>query len=408
MNPDGAYGYQCVDVADDYCIALWGNYANTIGLGNAGWPLFNATKPGYFTKILNNTSDPNLIPQHGDIVFWSYGHVAVVDTADVNGMMVYEQNYTGAFNPPAPDGTLPCALRHQTYPSVIGWLRPILDSIVTPGTLVTSAKASFSTKEDIVITWTSATNATRYGLSVWKPPYWVDSSLVFDQYVTGNSKDIGTLPAGTYAVNMRAYNGSTGGQDGNNLYFNVVAPETTPPTTTSDAAATYVGKATIHLSAIDNANGSGVAHTYYKLDGGGQTEGTTISCSACGSHIIEFWSVDAVGNVETHKTVSFKINATPTSVSLKAASSLREGKTLKLTGRVTPTAATGTVKIYLYRLVGKTWKALGTHSVALKVGGYTYSFKPKHKGQWRFRAHYLGCPSYKSSWRSGYVHTRVK
>ena len=149
--------YQCVDVADDYCIALWGNYANTIGTGNAGWPLFNATKPGYFTKILNDTSNPNLIPKHGDIVFWSYGHVAVVDTADVNGMMVFEQNYG------TPDGTLPCARRHQTYPSVIGWLRPILST--TRYNPVAPGDAGFA-KHGAASGWTSFAGGV-YGTAIY-------------------------------------------------------------------------------------------------------------------------------------------------------------------------------------------------------------------------------------------------
>ena len=122
--------YQCVDVAFDYCNALWDpiSYADTIGSGDAGQPLFDAAKPEYFTKIAYD--DPNLIPQHGDIVFWDSGttkhigvtkkHVAVVDTADANGMTVLEQNYG------SPDGTVPCDRRLQTYTDVIGWLRPIL------------------------------------------------------------------------------------------------------------------------------------------------------------------------------------------------------------------------------------------------------------------------------------------
>ena len=41
-----------------------------------------------------------------------------------------------------------------------------------------------------------------------------------------------------------------------------------PPTTTSDALVSYIGAATIHLSALDlPLGGSGVAHTYYVLDG---------------------------------------------------------------------------------------------------------------------------------------------
>ncbi len=50
-----------------------------------------------------------------------------------------------------------------------------------------------------------------------------------------------------------------------------------------------------------------MAATYYKLDGGAQVAGTTISVSTAGSHTIEFWSVDVAGNAETHKTASFTI-----------------------------------------------------------------------------------------------------
>ena len=408
MNPDGAYGYQCVDVADDYCMALWGNYANTIGTGNAGWPLWGATKPGYFIKILNDTSDPNLIPQHGDIVFWSYGHIAVVDTADVNGMMVYEQNYYLAI-PGATDGTLPCARRHQTYPSVLGWLRPIVTSTVTPGTLVTTpAKASFSTKEDIILNWTTASNATRYGLSVWKPPYWVDSSLVFDQYVTGNSHDIGVLPVGTYAVNMKAYNGSVGGQDGNNVYFTVVAPETTPPTTGSDAAGTYSCVASIHLSATDNAGGSGVAHTYFKLDGGSQAEGLVVTTSACGSHTVTFWSVDAVGNIETQHTLSFVVapssNGTPTTPASIA--TLRHGKSFTVYGYVIKhTAGTYPVTLQFYRYQSGHWvlrkSTSAKASTVLTFSKYSDSTSVPYSGKWRVRArHKMGSKYLYSGYRT--------
>ncbi|MHB8705315.1 MAG: OmpL47-type beta-barrel domain-containing protein, partial [Coriobacteriia bacterium] len=92
--------------------------------------------------------------------------------------------------------------------------------------------------------------------------------------------------------------------------FTITAPvvlDTTAPVTTSDAKTTYVSSATVKLTATDA--GSGVAATYYKLDGGAQTSGTTVSVTALGSHTIEFWSVDVAGNAETHKTVSFTITA---------------------------------------------------------------------------------------------------
>ena len=63
--------------------------------------------------------------------------------------------------------------------------------------------------------------------------------------------------------------------------FTVVAVgDRTAPVTTSDAALNYTGSATINLSATDNAGGSGVAHTYYKLDAGAQTEGIVITVPA--------------------------------------------------------------------------------------------------------------------------------
>src|SRR5665647_3442513 len=89
--------------------------------------------------------------------------------------------------------------------------------------------------------------------------------------------------------------------------FTVV--DRTAPSTTSDAASwgAKTGPATINLSATDNAGGSGVAHTYYKLDDGAQTtEGTVITVSALGYHTLVFWSVDNAGNTESHPTFSTK------------------------------------------------------------------------------------------------------
>jgi photosystem II stability/assembly factor-like uncharacterized protein len=90
-------------------------------------------------------------------------------------------------------------------------------------------------------------------------------------------------------------------------------PDVTAPTTTSDAQAAYLGQAIIHLMATDEVGGSGVAHTYYRLDGGGQTQGTTVTVSAAGGHTLEFWSVDASGNIETPRgSVGFSITVPDT------------------------------------------------------------------------------------------------
>jgi hypothetical protein len=82
-----------------------------------------------------------------------------------------------------------------------------------------------------------------------------------------------------------------------------------PPVTTTDALPGYGGPATIHLYWSDNS-GTGV-HTYYKLDGA-----LTPTLYASGIpvprphslselHWLEFWSVDAAGNVESHHLISY-------------------------------------------------------------------------------------------------------
>jgi hypothetical protein len=95
------------------------------------------------------------------------------------------------------------------------------------------------------------------------------------------------------------------------------------PSTTSNAAASYVGPATITLTAVDlpaPPAGSGVFHTYYKLDGASSATTYTVPIVVpapsvgSASHALKFWSVDNVGNVETSTTANFTV-AAPVSLS---------------------------------------------------------------------------------------------
>lgn len=131
MNPDKAYGYQCKDVADDYCIHLFGDWINTIRPADAK-NAFARANDAFFIKIQNDLNNPNLIPQRGDIIVWgasranSYGHIAVVESADKSGVVVIEQD--GFRN------TVPAyrAKRGYVYAGMpcIGWLRPRPEKII--------------------------------------------------------------------------------------------------------------------------------------------------------------------------------------------------------------------------------------------------------------------------------------
>lgn len=85
-----------------------------------------------------------------------------------------------------------------------------------------------------------------------------------------------------------------------------------PPTTTCDAGPTYVGTATISLTATDVL--SGVATTCYRVDLGTTTTltpGNKVVVTGVGSHRLDYWSTDVATNKETSNPVYFTITAPP-------------------------------------------------------------------------------------------------
>ena len=100
-------------------------------------------------------------------------------------------------------------------------------------TLNISANSNYKTTDDITISWSTISGADKYGLSVWKPPYNGDENLVFDQFVYGNSHNIGKLFAGTYRCKMAAWSNGKMGIKSNEIYFTVEEADTEPPQITN-------------------------------------------------------------------------------------------------------------------------------------------------------------------------------
>jgi PKD repeat protein len=99
-----------------------------------------------------------------------------------------------------------------------------------------------------------------------------------------------------------------------------VASDTTAPTTghvLAPAAPTgwYTSAPEVTLSATDDAGGSGVARTEYRIDGAATwTQYAAAFAAPAGSHTIEYRSVDVAGNVETAKSVAVRVDGiAPTS-----------------------------------------------------------------------------------------------
>jgi hypothetical protein len=236
---------------------------------------------------------------------------------------------------------------------------------------------------------------------------------VFDVTIVGGItlKSTGAQTAVSYRTQFMSQVGPTG-------------PDVTAPVTYSDARASYFGSATIRLTPTDG--GSGVAATYYRLDGSDQAAGTVVSTSTLGAHTLAFWSVDASGNVEPPHTVSFSISPPPTPTSVSAPrvspSRPRRGKTAAFTAYLSPGAGavSGATTLRLYRYETKTvrkkvrghwrrvrvkyWRLRNTVAMTPGAAGLlTARAKPRYSGKWKARVTFAGSSAFlpsTSGWKS--------
>lgn len=103
------------------------------------------------------------------------------------------------------------------------------------------------------------------------------------------------------------------------LYKELVYTDELPPVT---VACYDEATGTVTLFSQDQAGPvvSGVCNTYYKLNGGAQTEyfaGDIIHLVE-GSNTLEFWSVDCAGNIETHHMETYIVDTSDPTISITA------------------------------------------------------------------------------------------
>ncbi len=88
----------------------------------------------------------------------------------------------------------------------------------------------------------------------------------------------------------------------------------TAPNTTAIAPATNWNNTDVIVELDANDALSGVRATYYKVNGGAEQVGTSVSFNTEGAHTLDYWSVDKAGNIETSKTVNVNIDKTKPSI----------------------------------------------------------------------------------------------
>lgn len=106
---------QCVALARQYIEDVLGSRFPQFPIVSGAYQVFGVADAKYYTKIRSG------VPRRGDIIIWKKeyggsGHIAIVVEADVNGILSFDQNYTG-------HEELPQLVNHN-YNLVLGWLHP--------------------------------------------------------------------------------------------------------------------------------------------------------------------------------------------------------------------------------------------------------------------------------------------
>jgi hypothetical protein len=115
--------------------------------------------------------------------------------------------------------------------------------------------------------------------------------------------------------------------------YDSVAPVTADSLSGTVYGSVYDSAVKVTLSATDAT--SGVAATYYSIDGGSYaTYGGAFTVSALGAHTVSFYSKDNAGNAESAKSVSFTISSLTTTTVSSSANPSGYGQSVTFTATV--------------------------------------------------------------------------
>jgi large repetitive protein len=179
------------------------------------------------------------------------------------------------------------------------------ENIVYPEMEAPKANIKLLSSTSARISWDFVTYANGYNIYEL-----IDGKPVLvAEKVNNLSYTLNNLSYANHLYYVTSYSNSFGESDSSETVLAKLIIDEEAPVTTSDASTDWTNKTTtVKLSATDNE--TGVAATYYSLDGTNFVEGTTFTVEHEGIQKVSFYSVDKVGNKENVKTLEVKIDKT--------------------------------------------------------------------------------------------------
>ncbi len=173
--------------------------------------------------------------------------------------------------------------------------------------------------------------------------------------------------------------------------------DSTEPHTTSNAKTLYYSSGTVTLSGTDAAGGSGFSHTHYRFHGGATMTGTSVKVTSTGNYVLEYWSEDNAGNVESFHTANFSVRV-KTAVSITSNhTSVVSRHPVVFTGHVsTSLPRNNRVEVWVKKPGSSKWVKLSTR-LSTSTHHWSYTFKTTIRGTWYFQARFAGTSKYAPS-----------
>ena len=192
---------------------------------------------------------------------------------------------------------------------------------------------------------------------------------------------LGTTPVSAYAVSVAGVRGATVTQN--------VSIDTVVPTTSSNARSAWYTSSPVALTLTPTAGPSGVAATYWSLDGMSWVAGTSVSITTDGVHTLSFYSVSGAGLREAVRNQTVRIDTVPPTTHAVLSGDLSSAPgswyTSPVTVTLAATDATSGVALTQYSQASASgpWSTYGAPLVFAKTGAYTVWFRSQDvAGNW--------------------------